>query len=161
MLQPLDVSVYSILKYILQRESRAAARVKRVLNCFDEEDTIRNSHFESFTVRIMQSGFSRTRIWEPRKQMASIYPLLSISYFNPDSTKLTSVDDGIQSFNDKGKSLLRNTEVDLSGSVTVNTVAGAHLTAVCVIRALEKRERRRTTAERITIQSAEVRNNRH
>lgn len=80
-----------------------------------------------------------------------------LSYFGPVSTTLPSAKNKIMSFNLKGRSLLHNIDIYLSGIIAVDTVAGRYLTAESVLRALVERKRRRTTSSQAATKRAEMR----
>lgn len=147
-LQPLDVSVFCSFKSVLQREFHRATRTKRILDCFDVGTIITASYYDAFTRRNIQDGFLRTGLWNHAKQSAAMDALEEHpSFVSLSCTR--SVADVMRMFDAKRRSLLRDSDVDITGTVAVDTTAGAHLTADCIVEALEKRNKRRVAAKNV------------
>ena len=68
---------------------------------------------------------------------------------------LPSLEAVVLSFKSRGRSLIRNADIDEQGTIRISTAKGAHLTADVVLEALAERESRRRQGAKITPEEIE------
>jgi len=149
-LQPLDVSVFSSYKSLLQREMYSPWSGEKLLDAFDIAACINAAYNESLTYKNIIMGFERTGLWDSRTLSASIAPLLDLcrGKENNGTAGNLTMEQLIQSFSKQGRSLLRDADVTENDTVRVSTRTGSHLTSNAVLSALECRGKRRLVSAR-------------
>ena len=121
-----------------------ASSVRSVLSAFDIGSIIFNAYGKCMTISNMRSGFMRCGIWDPKTLSTNIDYLKHLLVTEKtDSRTLPSLDDLVKAYWRKGRSLLREANVEESGTIKISTTKGAHLTSEVVFQALRQRNERR------------------
>ena len=143
-LQPLDVSVFSAYKSYMEAEMHQASSVRSVLSAFEIGSIISNAFGKCMTISNMRSGFMRCGIWDPKTSSTNIEYLNHLLVTEKtDSRILPTLDDLVKAYWRKGRSLLREANVEESVTTKISTTKGAHLTSEVVLQALRQRNERR------------------
>ena len=143
-LQPLDISVFSAYKSYLEAEIHPASSLRSILSAFDIGCIISNAYGKCMTISDMRNSFMRCGIWDPKTLSTNVDHLKHLFVSEDTATKdLPTVDDLVTAYLKKGRSLLREANVEESGTIRISTTKGAHATSEVVLSALCERNKRR------------------
>ena len=124
-LQPLDQSVFGPFKDHLQRYLRGAARVTKRLHPFQIARLIKFALSDAFTASNLQSGFEKTGIWDRRSSSTYVRLLEELPFYDDEEDTppepVPMLKTVVEKFNDRARSLLRDVEIEKSGTLRVDT----------------------------------------